>query len=106
MQQSVPLEKRLVEAKLAERYNKLKEEGVKVEVIFISSDRDEDGFNGYYGDMPWLALPFNERDVKTKVNEKFGVSGIPTLVILNSDGSKSNAQGRAAVMNAPDTWVP
>ncbi|CAF3969106.1 unnamed protein product, partial [Rotaria sordida] len=30
----------------------------KFEIIFISSDNDEDSFNEYYEDMPWLALDY------------------------------------------------
>merc|ERR1740129_100852 len=29
-----------------------------VEVVFVSSDGSEDGFNEYYELMPWVAIPF------------------------------------------------
>jgi thiol-disulfide isomerase/thioredoxin len=37
---------------LTDFYNINKKE---LEVIFISSDRDEESFSGYFGKMPWLA---------------------------------------------------
>merc|ERR1712137_733089 len=37
-------------------------QGKNVEVVFVSSDRDEAGFGEYYGEMPWLALPFSDKD--------------------------------------------
>ena len=43
-------------------YKDLKAKGL--EVIFVSSDRDEDSFRDYYKDMPWLALDFSQRKEK------------------------------------------
>ena len=73
-----------------------------MEIIFVSSDRDEHSFKEYHGSMPWLALPFNERQLKESLSKKYGVSGIPMLVIL--DGQKLAASvittnGRDEVMN-------
>ena len=34
--------------------------------------------------MPWLALPYAERDLAQALGTKFGVSGIPCLVILDA----------------------
>jgi len=31
-----------------------------LEVVFISGDKDEKTFDEYFGEMPWLALPFTE----------------------------------------------
>ena len=38
--------------KLIEFYNSCKDE---LEVVFISSDKDEKSFSGYFGKFPWLA---------------------------------------------------
>merc|ERR1712117_711200 len=91
--------------KLAERYNSLKEAGAKVEVIFCSSDRDENAFKEYFAEMPWLALPFSNRELKGELSSMFGVSGIPSLVICNKDGTKFNSEGRNVVMGEPETWI-
>ena len=52
--------------KLAEFYKKFikSDKGGLLEIVFISSDRDEKSFTEYYNEMPWLALPFSERDRK------------------------------------------
>merc|ERR1712146_92866 len=68
-----------------------------IEVVFVSSDRDQAGFDGYFGEMPWLAVPFEQRDVKAKLGEKYGVRGIPTLVVLDGDGQLVTLEGRAKV---------
>jgi thiol-disulfide isomerase/thioredoxin len=40
------------------------EDGKKLQIVFISSDRDENSFNEYFGEMPWIALKYNDRDGK------------------------------------------
>merc|ERR1712054_369716 len=62
--------------KLAEWYSaNLKSKGL--EVVFISSDRDEGSFKEYFGEQPWLALPFSARGKKAALSKKYKVSGIP-----------------------------
>ena len=59
---------------LVKTYNKIKEAGKKFEIIFCSSDRDEDSFKEYYSSMPWLALPHGDNRKKT-LSRGFDVSG-------------------------------
>lgn len=63
----------------------------------MSSDRDEEGFKEYFAEMPWLALPFDDRDGKGKLSGIFEVQGIPTLVLLDSEMKVVNADTRGAV---------
>ncbi|CAF1533455.1 unnamed protein product [Adineta ricciae] len=72
---------------LVDFYNKYGSEK-NLEVIFISSDNDEESFNEYYQEMPWLTLDFKEREKKNELDEKFQVDGIPTLILL--DGNSGN----------------
>ncbi|CAE7412908.1 NXN [Symbiodinium sp. KB8] len=96
--------------KLAEAYKAhLKDKGL--EIVFVSSDKSEEEFNSYFGEMPWLALPFSERTKKNDLSKKFKVSGIPTFVIINAEnGSVITADGRSAVMSDPEgkkfPWIP
>jgi len=94
---------------LAKAYNNdLKGKGMQI--VFVSSDRDEHAFTEYFNEMPWLALPFSERDLKGKLSSKFKVRGIPTLVILDSNGKLITADGREAVSEDPKgenfPWAP
>jgi len=82
---------------LAERYKGLKDAGKKVEIVFVSSDRDEAAFNDYHAEMPWLALPFADRARKQELSSKYGVSGIPTLVFVDANGELITDEGRGAV---------
>merc|ERR1719171_1007959 len=53
--------------------------GKGLEVVFVSSDQDEASFKEYFGEMPWLALPFANKDVKKALDKKFKVQGIPSV---------------------------
>merc|ERR1711976_546227 len=68
--------------KFAEKYNEIIKEK-DFEVVFLSSDQDEEAANSYYGEQPWLMMPYADRDRKAKLSDKYGCSGIPYLVILN-----------------------
>lgn len=83
---------------LAEFYQDCKEKGIEIEVVFVSSDRDQASFDEYYGSMPWKALPFSESTKKQALSSKYGVRGIPTLIVLNSNGEVVDAEGRGTVM--------
>ena len=91
--------------KLSEFYNKMKatDKGSKLEIVFVSSDRDEKGFDDYFKDMPWHALPYDERDRKNKLSSKFKVRGIPTLVIVDGQTGKTlTLDGREALQDDPE----
>ena len=95
--------------KLAEMYtNAFKAKGM--EIVFASSDRDAKSFDEYYGEQPWLALPFDEDEIKDKLSSKYKVSGIPSFVILDQDGKTITTEGQRAVSSDPTgekyPWVP
>mmetsp|Transcript_18760 Transcript_18760/g.41735 ORF Transcript_18760/g.41735 Transcript_18760/m.41735 type:complete len:1089 (-) Transcript_18760:816-4082(-) len=72
---------------LAEFFTHLKEEILPthgLEIVFVSSDRDPNGFNQYYASMPWLSLPFDQRSLKQSLSTRYGVRGIPALVVLDA----------------------
>merc|ERR1711904_496355 len=94
---------------LAEWYTKdLKSKGL--EVVFVSSDKDQDQFEDYFKDMPWLALDFEDRKRKTQLSNMFGVRGIPAVVIVDKDGSVITKEGRGALSSDPEgakfPWYP
>jgi nucleoredoxin len=96
--------------KLADAYRKISADK-SFEIVFVSSDRDEAAFASYYKEMPWLALPFAERELKQKLSKQFKVSGIPSLVLLDgATGKVLSKDGRSVVMNDPDgadfPWAP
>jgi len=82
---------------LAEKYTEILAKGKSFEIIFLSSDRDEAAFDEYFAEMPWLALPYAERTLKEKLSQKYKVSGIPTLVLLDGQGELITTKGRSKV---------
>ncbi|KAL5712948.1 protein-disulfide reductase [Ranunculus cassubicifolius] len=82
-------------------YHKIKEMLVHetdkdFEVVFVSSDREQEAYDSYFETMPWLALPFEDPTVKT-LTKYFDVQGIPSLVIIGPDGKTLSKQGRSLV---------
>jgi nucleoredoxin len=76
---------RMFTPKLSEAYTKMKALGHDFELLFISSDRDQDSFDEYYKKMSFGALPFEHRELKSALSKKFGVSGIPKLIMLGPE---------------------
>lgn len=68
------------------------------EVVFVSSDKDLDTQKSYmteYG-MKWPAIPQTDAAGK-ELSRKYGVRGIPTLVVLGADGSTISKDARMDV---------
>lgn len=82
---------------LSELYRKFyKAKGL--EVIFVSSDHDECAFREYHASMPWLAIPFSDERVRGTLSQMFRISGIPALIVVDSDGKVVDAKGRETAM--------
>jgi len=96
--------------KLAEMYTKdLKAKGL--EIVFVSSDKSQAEFDSYFGEQPWLALPYDDRATKAALSKKYKVSGIPSFIILDAQtGETITTDGREAVMEDPKgesfPWKP
>lgn len=79
----------------------MKEDGLEVEIVFVSSDSDQSSFDGYYASMSFAALPFESRQVAQSLGQKYGVRGIPSLIILGgSNGEVVDRDGRSTVTSA------
>ena len=68
---------------LAELYNDHNQDAKVMEVVFLSGDQDQNKYNEYFGEMPWLALPFKDARVKPAAKH-FQVRGLPRLIVLNA----------------------
>jgi len=96
---------------LAEKYKKLQEAGKKFEIVFASSDQSEDQFKSYFAEMPWLAMPYSERELKESLSDEHECEGIPYLVILDGQTGKTITQEGRAEVSAGDfiekfPWKP
>ena len=80
----------------------------KLEIIYISRDRKPSQFDNYFAQMPWLAIPLEDPRVDIFFKQ-FKVKGLPTLVVLGTNGEKITLDGRNDVMLYDETvfsrWV-
>ncbi len=44
--------------------------------------------------MPWLAIPFAESELRSKLEKRFKVKGYPTLIMLDEDARMYTNNGR------------
>jgi nucleoredoxin len=74
------------------------------EVVFVSLDNSEKDQIAYMKEleMKWPAVKHGSR-LANSLTERFGVEGIPTLVILAPDGSEITREGRFDVIDHPGT---
>ncbi|CAG9325225.1 unnamed protein product [Blepharisma stoltei] len=84
--------------KLALFYESVNSAHKQVEVIFSSADRSPDQFQEYFETMPWLAIPFPDQAHRNGVAQRYGVSGIPMLVLIDRQGNAKRTQCREDVM--------
>jgi len=72
---------------LSKTYEKLKEEGKKFEIIFVSLDREEDAFEKYHSIMPWSSIPYDDK-TREELAFSHNVESIPTLLIFDTKTGK------------------
>lgn len=66
------------------------------EVIFISTDRDQDEFICSLSTMPWPAIPYEDK-TRQDLKRIFDIKGIPTLILIGPDGKTISNNGRAVI---------
>ena len=75
--------------------------GKEFEVVFVSCDQNQVGFDEYFATMPWKAIPFEDADRRDKLSNTFGIHGIPALLLMDEHGV-FNEEGREAVTMNPN----
>ncbi|PRP81988.1 putative nnucleoredoxin [Planoprotostelium fungivorum] len=94
---------------LAQTYDTLTKAGRPFEVVFVSSDQDQNQFDEYFATMPWKSIPFQDRARKNALSDQYNVKGIPTLIVVDPQAQvvSSSARDEVARLNAKafDTWA-
>ncbi len=71
-------------------YKDIKAAGHSFEIVFASSDIDQNEFNSNSSSMPWMKLPYADpKDPNSAYHQLFSnftVKGIPSLVVLDQAG--------------------
>ncbi|OVA19297.1 Protein kinase domain [Macleaya cordata] len=83
---------------LADAYNDINiQEIERFEIIFISTDKNQEEFDLNISTMPWLAIPYHENKTKQDLRRIFEIKTIPALVLLGPDGKILSTNGRASI---------
>eukprot|EP01016_Furgasonia_blochmanni_P039950 TRINITY_DN5036_c0_g1_i3.p1 TRINITY_DN5036_c0_g1~~TRINITY_DN5036_c0_g1_i3.p1 ORF type:complete len:153 (-),score=41.60 TRINITY_DN5036_c0_g1_i3:235-693(-) len=81
----------------------------RIEIIFVTFDREEKAFKDYYGHHPWLAIPWSEGATRKELATTYKIQGIPALIILDKSGKLITDEGVEALYeNGPsviETWL-
>lgn len=95
---------------LVSAYKSIKAAHPEFELIFVSSDQDEDSMKTYMREtsMPWPAVRFDQKDNVRSLQRPGHERGIPNLVFMTADGkelatsytSSGNFTGPGAVLEA------
>ena len=72
----------------------------ELEVVFCSSDNDAESFGGYFGEMPWVAIPYDSSAAREALGARYGVRGIPALIVLDRSDRVLDGDGRSTVAAA------
>ena len=65
-------------------YNNQAKDG-NFEIVYVSSDKDMEEFNGYFAKMPWVAQPVDAESArkKTEIAQALKIESIPVLIVLD-----------------------
>ena len=55
----------------------------RMEIVFVSNDGNEAAFERNYASMPFCAIPYQDDQRIQNLKQRFGINGIPTLVVLD-----------------------
>eukprot|EP01079_Euglenida_sp_SAG-EU17-18_P010058 gene10058-1814_t len=66
------------------------------EVVFLSCDRDQKGYDQHSQGMPWPKVPFGDESTQLLM-QHFEVKGVPTLLVFNQHGTLVTSEGRPLV---------
>lgn len=80
-----------------EFYELMKKKGAGLEIIFLSGDKSEGEYQEYFSNMPWLALPYVNKDILAALKAKYKCTGIPFLVLIDMHGKVITTNARAEI---------
>ncbi|KAL4502429.1 hypothetical protein ABPG72_012016 [Tetrahymena utriculariae] len=100
---------RLFTPRLNKFYQDINQDNKKMEVFFVSKDKNKEEFLYYYKHMPFLTIPFEDQQRIKHLYSFYRVMGIPTLVILDNKGRYITKEGKQYIetmgTEAYDTFI-
>ncbi|CAF1253769.1 unnamed protein product [Didymodactylos carnosus] len=93
---------------LTKLYNEAIDANLAFDIIFVSSDEDKESFENYFNEMPWKALPYENRTIKNRLAAYYNIEGIPSLIIIKPSGETLTKKGRRDIgrskLRAIEAW--
>ncbi|XGW14398.1 hypothetical protein V3C99_000590 [Haemonchus contortus] len=81
-------------------YEQMKANGISLEIVFCSSDRTQEAFDQFTAQMPWPAFAYDPSKT-TALTRVYNISGIPSLILLDSSGRVITNHGRSSLLEDP-----
>lgn len=82
----------------------MKASGRKFQVVYVNVDQKQvDGVDHFKG-MPWYAVPFGDKKRISHLCQLYDITGIPSVVLLNSDGSVINDRALYLMAHRPNNY--
>jgi len=81
---------------LVKFYEKCHSKKAPLEIVFVSLDRSEEDMSEYMKgeNMPWLAIPYDDREGSSALRSLYQANGIPRLVIVDNKGNVVSNEAR------------
>eukprot|EP00617_Octactis_speculum_P020986 CAMPEP_0185770234 /NCGR_PEP_ID=MMETSP1174-20130828/58064_1 /TAXON_ID=35687 /ORGANISM="Dictyocha speculum, Strain CCMP1381" /LENGTH=465 /DNA_ID=CAMNT_0028455583 /DNA_START=14 /DNA_END=1411 /DNA_ORIENTATION=+ len=87
---------------LAKYYNRVKHfRHQNFELVWLSASKAQPNFNAYLAEMPWAAVPYQDRGTFEKLRGIYGVQSFPTLILVDAEGRVLQKDFRDQVMRDP-----
>ena len=68
-----------------------------IEIIYISSDKNQNEFNEYWENMLFPALSYIDREKKEELTKLYEVKQIPALIFINNNGELITKDGKKII---------
>ena len=99
---------RMFTPKLISAYNMINKTSKKLEIIFVSFDRDIESWEEYSETMPWLFIPYTNKEIKIKLAKFFQIQDTFRLIILTNLNVIITTNGiddlKSQGVNCIDSW--
>lgn len=74
-----------ISAKLQDFYRYINKDGRRLEVIYIGFEEDEQDWAEFFETMPWLGVPFQDKQRRFEMRSHFCPDGLfPKICVLNN----------------------